>query len=201
MNKQNIIDRIKKEYNKTMVVNNNRIKENTGSGGKIRGANGKFVEDMVKGICLDLFDIHGIKDYRLMHGNKDKIKVSSENGSIDVAVDVHMYVKNIKMFFECKTYLDKCYLDRAHSDSSHLKNNDNTSQCLVISLENSIAKKSENYFMDQKTNGVPTIDKIFYLLDGKRSSSKPIWKEDFYKPINEKKLLELIDYIESVIIT
>ena len=38
-----------------------------------------------------------------------------------------------------------------------------------------------------------------FLVDGKRSSTKPIWKSEFYKPINIDVLKELINHIDIVI--
>ena len=98
------------------------------------------------------------------------------------------------IFSECKTYLDKCYFDRANSDFKHFKNIDNNKKCIVVSLENGIAPNAENYFMDQGNT-----DKIFYLVDGKRTSKKPIWKNEFYKPINIEVLSNLINYIDNII--
>jgi hypothetical protein len=41
------------------------------------------------------------------------------------------------------------------------------------------------------------IHKVFYLCDGKRSSTKPIWRNPHYKPINETKLQEFVNFIKN----
>jgi hypothetical protein len=65
---------------------------------------------------------------------------------------------------------------------------------MVVSLENAVSDNAENFFLDEGN-----IDKIFYLLDGKRNSKKPIWKKKYYKPINNNVLIGLMEYIDNII--
>lgn len=108
---------------------------------------------------------------------------------------MHLYINDIPIIFaECKTYLDKCYLDRANSDLFHLRKINDNIRCIIVSLENAVSTNAENYFKD-----LGNIDKIFYLVDGKRSSKKPVWKKEYYKPINKIVLNNLINYISESI--
>lgn len=169
--------------------------ENSNAGGKIRYKNGDLVENMVKIILNDLCQLNNISNFKITGKKEDSIRVHSKNGYIDVSTDVHFYVNDKPIIFiECKTYLDKCYFDRANSDFKHFKNIDTNKNCIIVSLENSIAPNAENYFMDQGNT-----DKIFYLVDGKRISKKPIWKNEFYKPMNIEVLSNLINHLNEII--
>jgi len=42
-------------------------------------------------------------------------------------------------------------------------------------------------------------DKVIYVLDGKRSSAKPIYNKKFKKPINKEKLKDFLNVIYSLI--
>lgn len=191
---ENILSKIVDYYNNN-ISSENLYNEISNAGGKIRGKNGDLVENMVKIILNDLCQLNNVSNFRITGKKEDSIRVYSKNGHIDVSTDVHFYIQDNPIIFgECKTYLDKCYFDRANSDFKHFKNIDNNKKCIVVSLENGIAPNAENYFMDQGNT-----DKIFYLVDGKRTSKKPIWKNEFYKPINIEVLSNLINYIDNII--
>lgn len=202
MDKKNIYGIINKfinEYN-ISIIKLNKIFENGklsgGAGGKIRGNNGKLVENLTEMLFHDILKEYNIDDYSIINGKSDLTKVSSKNGYIKVGVDRHIHIPllDFHIYVECKSYLDKCYMDRANSDLMHLKNNNNNSLCLIISLENSIKDTSLDYFLDQGY-----IDNVFFLLDGKRSSKEPYWITKFNKQINKNNLKHLINYIESEI--
>lgn len=191
---ENILNKIVDYYNNN-ISSENLYNENSNAGGKIRGKNGDLVENMVKIILGDLCQLNNTPNFRITGKKEDSIKVFSKNGHIDVSTDVHFYMgKTPIIFVECKTYLDKCYFDRANSDFNHFKNIDTSKNCVVVSLENGIASNAENYFMDQGNT-----DKVFYLVDGKRTSKKPIWKNEFYKPMNIEVLSNLINYMNNII--
>jgi len=191
---ENILSKIVDYYNSN-ISSENIYNESSNAGGKIRCKNGYLVENMVKIILNDLCQLNNVSNFRITGKKEDSIRFYSKNGHIDVSTDVHFYIQdNPIIFSECKTYLDKCYFDRANSDFKHFKNIDNNKKCIVVSLENGIAPNAENYFMDQGNT-----DKIFYLVDGKRTSKKPIWKNEFYKPINIEVLSNLINYIDNII--
>jgi len=191
---ENIVNEVISYYN-DQILSDVIYEQNDNAGGKVRQKNGNLVESIVGIIIKELCKLIEIDEYKITGKSEDSIRISSKNGYIDASVDVHMSINNKSVLFsECKTYLDKCYLDRANSDLSHFKKLDSNNSCIIVSLENAVATNAENYFLDEGT-----IDKIFYLVDGKRSSSKPIWKSEFYKPINIDVLKELIYHIDNVI--
>lgn len=91
---------------------------------------------------------------------------------------------------ECKTYLDKCYLQRADSDF-HLLKSSNSFLSIILSLQNSVSKNSEMFFLDQEN-----IDNIFYLADVKRSSERHISRHSEW--IGFEKVKIFIDFIRSL---
>ena len=95
------------------------------------------------------------------------------------------------MTIECKCWLDASMIERANSDFRLIKeyvNNDIKS--IIVSLENATNNKSEMFIMDEGH-----IDKVFYLLDGKRRADMPIWKKDYRKELNSEKINDLINYV------
>jgi hypothetical protein len=191
---ESIINNVIDYYN-SQISSDVIYEQNENAGGKVRQKNGNLVESMVKIIIQELCKLNNINEYKITGKSEDSIRITSKNGYIDASVDVHMSINNKSVLFsECKTYLDKCYLDRANSDLLHFKKLDKNNSCIIVSLENAVATNAENYFLDEGN-----IDRIFYLVDGKRSGSKPIWKSEFYKPINIDVLKELINHIDIVI--
>ena len=177
-------------------INSNELYfNNTNAGGKVRQKNGSIVENICEIILRELCILNKINQFNIGGKKIDSVRIFSKSGYIDASVDIHFSINNRNVLYgECKTYLDKCYLDRANSDLSHFKKLDHKNECVIISLENSTRKESENFFLDDGN-----INKIFYLVDGKRNSKKPIWKNEFYKPINQNSLLTLINYFDGVI--
>lgn len=191
---ENIINTIVDYYN-TQILSDVMYEQTENAGGKVRQKNGNLVENMVKIIIEQLCKSNNISDYKITGKSEDSVRIPSKNGYIDASVDVHMSINNKSILFsECKTYLDKCYLDRANSDLLHFKKLDKSNSCIIVSLENAVSSNAESYFLDEGN-----IDKIFYLVDGKRRSSNPIWKSEFYKPINIDVIKELINHIDNII--
>lgn len=193
-----IANEIITKYNNILQKSSETYSSGDNSGGKVRQLNGNLVEEIFQTITylLLLKNNLTLENYKLTGKKKDSVKVTSKNGFFFASVDVHVRIpRKPSIFTECKAYLDKCYLDRASSDFRHLKKATPNSVSIVLCLENGIADESEAFFMDEGY-----IDKIFYLVDGKRSPTRPIWKIEYYKPINRKKLDELIQYVEQIII-
>jgi len=181
-------------YNQN-IISDNIYYDIPMSGWIIRNKNWNLAEDMIihilETICFELWIIN----YDISWKKKDYIRVNSENWYINTSTDIHFKLNGLELLFiECKTYLDKCYLDRANSDLSHLKKSFNESYCFIISLEKATPDNVEYFFMDQWF-----IDGIYYLLDGIRSSKKPIWKSEFKKEINKDKLSLLISDLLTII--
>ena len=93
---------------------------------------------------------------------------------------------------ECKAYLDSCYYVRACDDFKLFGKFGYNIPGYIFTLENSIDEDTRiftDYVTDNSCKG------IFYMLDGKRSSSKPIYNQHFRKQINKDKLIAFIDFI------
>jgi hypothetical protein len=93
---------------------------------------------------------------------------------------------------ECKAYLDSCYYVRACDDFNLFKKFDYSVGKYILTMENSIDEDTKE-FTDAITDNV--CDGIFCMLDGKRSSSKPIYNKKFFKSHNYTGLKKFIDYI------
>jgi hypothetical protein len=121
--------------------------------------------------------------------------VSKSGYSLKFQVDRHLYHTDGTMakIGECKAYLDRCFMERASSDFGRILNGvQSKPTTFILALENSVSDKAYEYYMDEGN-----IHKVFYLCDGKRSSTKPIWRNPHYKPINETKLQDFVDFIRN----
>lgn len=127
----------------------------------------------------------------------DFIPSTSKSGiTLNFQVDRHLYNKEKKLekIGECKAYLDRCFMERASSDFRRIVNGSPSKpKTFILALENCVSDKSFKYYMDEDS-----IDRVFFLMDGKRNAKKPIWKDGFEKKINQKSLQEFIDYINKI---
>ena len=165
-------------------------------GGGIRSVRGGLVERLVKTLWESLSE-----ENTTVEQGKWDYQVVDTDGHIHKGaggVDIDCY-KNGELVcvVECKAYLDKCYLERAVVDFEYLQLNDTARKAkkIVVSLENSIAAKSLAMIRAMKVN---TLSDIFFLCDGKRSSEKPLYKKEFFKPINPDKLNSLVEFFRSL---
>lgn len=103
--------------------------------------------------------------------------------------------KSLRLFGECKTYLDRTFFQRADNDFHILKGImwEKNVASVVFALERALPKETINFYMARRN-----IDKIFFLLDGPRNSARPIWKSEFRKSINVQKLKEFIQYAKII---
>jgi hypothetical protein len=125
----------------------------------------------------------------------DFIESKSKNGHVlKFQVDRHLYLDELKGLGECKSYLDRCFMERASSDFGRIKVGVvEKPKTFILALEDAIGDSAYNYYMDEGN-----IDSVFYLCDGKRNPKKPIWKPEFYKPINKSKLKSFIEFIKQI---
>ena len=168
------------------------------SAGKLRAWNGATVENLVDIIFSACKDKYLNNELTITVGSKSPIILIDENNnSIAESVDRHIYKNgDIICVIECKTYLDKCYMQRADSDFHYMKKYmPNSTDRIIVSLENSIADSSYNFFLNQDN-----ITKVFYLASGKRNSSAN--KRIYYHPERlQFNLIEaFVSYIENLFI-
>ena len=125
----------------------------------------------------------------------DYVKSKSKNGHIlKFQVDRHLYSNDLRGLGECKAYLDRCFMERASSDFGRIKRGIvQKPKTFILALEDAVGTTAYNYYMDEGN-----IDNVFYLCDGKRSPKKPIWRDEFYKPINRKNLEKFVKFIQNI---
>jgi hypothetical protein len=177
-----------RKYKKDIKENGKRLK------------NGELLEDIASYVLKKLIVLHGLKA-TVQNDRKFNYSIKAGNFSKQVKLDVHLVPKGIKcanksiISIESKAYPDSSMLERADWSSGHLKKGNPNTINIVLAFEIGASKESRGFFLN-----TGNIDKTFYILDGKRINYKPIWKDKFYKPINESKLIEFIEYVDSIII-
>lgn len=171
------------------------------TGGQMRGDRGTSIEDLVmKTINKIAGELH-IK-LTCKKGSLDKkiLTLPLPNGTNLIKehqVDVHVYLNDTFIaVIECKAYLDSCYYDRACSDFHKFKKFGYNVKTLIFALEDSINQDTK-IFTDVLTDNA--CDKVFYVLDGKRSSNKPVYDKRYFKTPNDDKIMKFIDYIFELI--
>lgn len=169
---------------------------NNCSGGEMRKQRGDdielFVRDTInnigKKLGVNLIAKKGIDDKKelIIYIENKKIKKQHQ-------VDIHIYLNEIFIaVIECKSYLDSCYYVRACDDFRLFKKFEYYVKKYIFVLENSI-KDETKIFTDHVNDNI--CDNVFYILDGKRSSSCPIYNPIFKKEINKINLNIFIDSI------
>lgn len=162
----------------------NPIKE-----GQIRYDRGLIVESFIQKLWNDIGTIKNT----INNSNKKKHKVFSISGkfAIEKGLDINLYSNDVLCgMVECKAYVDSCYLERADSDAKELKRNGYSIPMVIVGLEDATADEASNYWMENKN-----LDHKFILLDGKRVSSRPIYKEQFFKELNYDKFKNLCEWM------
>lgn len=191
------------------IIRNKAIEELTGimdkwcesysnnySGGKMRGDRGADIEVFVRNIINNI-GVALSKNLIAVKGSSDKKELKILLGEREIKkdhqVDIHVYLDNkFIAVIECKAYLDSCYYVRACDDFTLFKKFGYDVKKYIFTLENSIDEDTK-IFTDHVTENV--CDHVFCLLDGKRMSSKPVYDNNFRKPINILKMNEFIDYM------
>ena len=170
------------------------IHEN-GGGGNARNASGLLYENLIKRTCDEL---------DLVAKKNDYFRTKEINGKSlrTLQVDWHVY-RNGKLFklVESKTYLDRCYLERAVTDFIKLNESPdvpNDAEYCIFAGQNACADDALEYYKEyfKYETGKELI--IFFLHPNhKRSSSRPIYKEEFRGLFNLDKVVynEFIEWL------
>ena len=171
------------------------------SGGKMRGDRGVEIEQLVINIIEKFGDVYKL-NIRAVKGSKDKKElVLNHSGKIikkDHQVDIHIYKDDVFIaVIECKAYLDSCYYVRACDDFRLFKKFGYNIKKYIFSLENSI---DENTKIFTDVDNDYACDDIFYMLDGKRTSSKPVYDKKYKKSINKDKLTYFIKTLKTILV-
>ncbi len=192
---------IQNAYKKLTKIINKWCKnyEKDYSGGKMRGDRGEDIEKYVKYIINMFGNLFNI-NVNAIKGINDKKELSlKHNKKIikkDHQVDIHIYKDNkFIAVIECKAYLDSCYYVRACDDFKLFKKFGYDVKNYIFSLENSIDENTK-IFTDVVSDYV--CDDIFYMLEGKRTSTKPIYNKKYKKPVNKSNIIHFIKSLESL---
>jgi hypothetical protein len=162
---------------------------------KIMGDLGEKISQRIFEYCIDILNIENARVYR---GGEKKIMCKIDDDAyFEAQVDKHVEIENnLRIICEAKTYLDKTYVERASSDFNIIRKYNETGDkkifSYIISLQDCIKKETLSFFMRDGN-----IDKVFILMDLKRSGIKPIWNPNFRKNINLDKLYDCIYHITN----
>lgn len=183
-NVQKYIDYYDSQLDKAQALSRQK-----GAGGKVRALMGGLVENLAGKIWVT--ETGGT----VKRG--DFTAYNTRGNTLRFSVDRHCYcVKDkLRLLVECKSYLDRCYLERADNDFEMIQGvicNPQV-QTAILSLEVALADEALSFY-----KGKNNIDRIFFLLDGKRMSDAPIWKSQHRKSINPEKLREFVEYVSSL---
>jgi hypothetical protein len=193
-----VVNCIKKYYCETLKLQH-ALSEKDNVGGQIRSLRGRMVEDIGRIAWEGLQWFFTSCTLTSKKGTDDKIEITSKNGFTKLhKTDKHNYVNDeLINVMECKAYLDSCYYERACSDLMLFRNLPNKSiNRVVIALEDGIFRNTQLFYDD--IFDCP-VNKVFFLVDGKRCSSKPLYVPRHRKELNAQKVYELVDYCFQLI--
>lgn len=155
------------------------------TGGQQRAKRGKLVETMIEAIWTSLGGTF----------TSDKFLTQRGDTEIKMALDRNLY-KGDKLvaMVECKSYLDLCYLERAEWNARELSEGAGIqAPKFILALQDSVNATSMGYVLAGKH-----IEDIFFLVDRKRSSTKPLYKQEFYEDIDEGLFDKFYTYFHSL---
>lgn len=166
------------------------------TGGKMREARGSGIEEYVIRVLTKLaVELQIPLVAKKGKYDKKQLRVPTSDIVKEHQVDVHVYLNNkFIMVIECKAYLDSCYYVRACDDFNLFKKFNYDVKHVIFTLENSIDPSTKK-FTDFVHDNV--CDNVFYMLDGKRSSNKPIYEREHKKDVNKKNVRNFIEYIKQ----
>lgn len=171
------------------------------TGGKMRGDRGNSIESLVMK-TIDTIAHETNTKLTSKKGSFDKktltLTLSDRTLTKEHQVDVHVYLNDrFVAVIECKAYLDSCYYTRACDDFKLFTKFGYDVKTAIFALEDSIDEKTK-IFTDFETDHV--CNDIFYMLDGKRSSSKPVYDKRYMKVPNDEKVARFVDYICGLLV-
>lgn len=188
-------------YNKLNALTHQWVEkyQDNCTGGTMRSLRGNSIEQFV----IESINYIGIvtgRNFRAVKGDLDKkhlVIPDAPRITHQHQVDVHVYLDDrFIAAIECKAYLDKCYYTRACDDFSLFRKFGHNVNTYIFAFEDSISADSK-IFVDYVAGNV--CDDVFYMVDGKRSSSKPIYYPEHRKTINYIKFDKFIQQMVSLL--
>jgi len=172
-----------KEINKLHFNEHHNIVNSTG--GQQRQKRGKLVEDMIEKVWTSL------------GGTSTNNKFPTQRGDLEInmALDRNLYKGDeLVGMVECKAYLDLCYLERAEWNARELTEyGDIKVPKFILALQPAVASASMEYVLAGNH-----IEEVFFLVNKRRSSSKPLYKEEYYEDIDEELFNRFYSYFHSL---
>lgn len=167
------------------------------SGGEMRYDRGNNIETFVSETINDIGKTMNV-DFVSKCGATDKkeLKIPGTEIMKKHQVDVHIYRDGeFVAVIECKAYLDSCYYTRACDDFKLFKKFGYDIKKFIFTLEDAMAVDTKT-FIDYETDDA--CDGVFYLLDGKRTGSKPVYNAEYKKSINKNSLSGFVDVMHAL---
>jgi len=212
-----IISNIHTWYDREHAELVNFAEKHKQDGGQKREASGRFIENFLQNIFDEINKMFNIQIISKVGSTDFLTKKINYNGKIyelnHIQVDRHVSYNNKRIaFIENKTYLDSCYWDRALADFrkiiASLKQNGynpEDMEYIVFSGQDSLDHDTKlayegDFFNDSKmftSNKKGIKPHVFFFLDKKRSSQKPMYKIKF--DIQDKVLKEFIELILNLV--
>ena len=172
------------------------IHANNFSGGEMRDTRGSDIESFVRK-CINFIGENENINLVAKRGITDLKVLKIGEIKKDHQVDVHIYLNDVFIaVIECKAYIDHCMYVRACDDFKIFKEFGYNLKNMIFAMEDSM-KDNSKIFTDHVNKNI--CDECFFILDGKRSSSKPIYDSRFKKEINQQKVGLFVDYIYTLI--
>lgn len=160
--------------------------------GCVRTERGSYVENLVDQLWRDI-GFEKQQEY-ITNNKKHPIKSLSGKYTIEKALDRNCYTGNVlKTMIECKAYVDACYLERADNDSKVLEEGGYVVPKVVVGLENACGHEALNFWLERKN-----LENVFFLVEGKRSAAKPIYKKEHYKSLSFDKFSKLCNWMYNL---
>lgn len=170
-------------------------------GGKLRKYSGAIQEqamfELITNICLTSGLCY--TEFTIEKGDTkhNGLLISNPAGSVNIGVDWHLYIKGeLVLINECKSYLDTAFLSRAYSYMDKIKKipgNENV-KSVITSMEIAIDPKALAYYMYDSV-----VNRCYFFLSGTRTSEKPIYLVENWKPINKVVVEDMITYISNIV--
>lgn len=179
-----------KTYSEKHYNFHNSLQTNASNQGRTRGDRGHFLEKFVEELWQDIGKIKNQKH----QSDKQKHVIKSKKGTVITSIGLDRNLKaegDTKAMVECKSYLDACYLKRANQDAFMLRRQNYLQPMVVVALEQSCSDDSSVFWMEEGN-----LEHVFILVDGKRDSTKPLYKN--FKPLNYDKFKNLCTWMYSL---
>jgi len=168
------------------------------SGGDQRSWSGNLVEDTVRELLSEFCSEYYFEIFpsQLIKGESDGLVLHNSGGFIKVKLDWHLYIKDrLALVIECKSYLDSSFLNRAVNSTSLIRRSVGYNvPSIVVALEKALSDDALNFWLAERE-----VDDVFFLMDGARKSSEPIYKPEYRKDVNAGVLHALVDKLYNII--